>query len=286
MRGHDVIYIPKRIALLDINAYNMCNAPSTPYQTFSIALEDGIPSGVAISQDGTKMFMIGQQNYKVHQYSMSTPFDLSTAIYDSIYLTTSAQTTKMAHIIFKPDGLKFYLVSGNNYYIYQYDLSTAWDLSTAAYSGKRISTPIITGVNCQAFFLNTDGTALFLIGYSTTPQSIFKRTLTTAWDISTAQSTGDSFVYEADNQACICLYMQPDGMAFYANNTTLSSKRILKYSLTTAWDITTTQPYSCSPNNMNGAYFGGQRYAVNPSNGKYVFGTNATSDYIWRLQIY
>ena len=47
--------------------------------SFSVAAQDAIPESLAFSSDGTKMFVAGIDVDNVNEYTLSTPFDVSTA---------------------------------------------------------------------------------------------------------------------------------------------------------------------------------------------------------------
>jgi len=70
-QGNDIIQYT-----LD-TAWNVSSASLE--DSFSIASEDGMPSGVAFSKSGKKMFMVGNDNDSVFEYTLSTAWDVSTA---------------------------------------------------------------------------------------------------------------------------------------------------------------------------------------------------------------
>jgi hypothetical protein len=109
--------------------------------------------------------MVGTGSDSVHQYSLSTAFDLSTASYDSVSFSVSGQDTSPTSIAFNNDGTKMYVVGVSNDRVHQYSLSTAFDLSTASYDS------VIFSVNSQdpspyGIAFNTDGTKMYMIGIS------------------------------------------------------------------------------------------------------------------------
>ena len=53
-----------------------------------VITEDGGPRNIQCSLDGTKMFIAGDSNNKIFQYSMGTPFDVTTISYDNKSLDT------------------------------------------------------------------------------------------------------------------------------------------------------------------------------------------------------
>ena len=69
--------------------------------------------------------------------TVSVPLNLTNGSYDSKFanLSSSAHGSEDG-IFFKPDGTRMYVIDtaggGNN--VWQYDLSTAWDISTASYN--------------------------------------------------------------------------------------------------------------------------------------------------------
>jgi DNA-binding beta-propeller fold protein YncE len=129
------------------------------------------------------MYIVGYTNDNVHQYTLSTPWDLSTATYDTVSLSVVSQDTYPRDILFKPDGTKMYLVGYNSQSVYQYTLSTPWDLSTATYDSVFFST---TEQETSPFALaiKSDGTKMYLVGQDNT--TVYQYTLSTPWNVSTA----------------------------------------------------------------------------------------------------
>ena len=66
---------------------------ATFYRTIDIFSQDFVPRGLAFSSDGTKMFVAGAWNKKIYQYTLSTPWDISTASYASIFLSYNPPVT-------------------------------------------------------------------------------------------------------------------------------------------------------------------------------------------------
>jgi sugar lactone lactonase YvrE len=102
-------------------------------QNFSVTSQDGTPQSIFFKPDGTKMYMCGATTDTAYQYSLSTAWDVSTASYDSVSFSLSAQETGPNGIFFKPDGTKMYIVGTGGDDVNEYDLSTPWDISSASY---------------------------------------------------------------------------------------------------------------------------------------------------------
>ena len=90
---------------------------------------------LAISSDGTKLY-VSDNDGKIYQFGM-TAWDSSTATTASISLDTSSNMSNLRGFCFNSDGTSLYATNSQSPIstVYQYDLSTGWDLSTAAYSG-------------------------------------------------------------------------------------------------------------------------------------------------------
>ena len=178
--------------------------------SFNISSQETQPTGIAFKSDGTKMYITGYTGDDVNEYTLSTAWDVSTASYSQVF-SVSSQLIQPADIAFKSDGTEMY-VSGYNssveQRIYQYTLSTAWDVSTASYSSKTTTLLEFDGIHFKS-----DGTELFVVGNFT--DTVYKYTLSTAWDISTATSSGTSFSVSSQDIIPYGLAFKDDGTKMY-----------------------------------------------------------------------
>ena len=100
----------------------------------SVAAQETTPQGMAFSSDGTKMYIVGTFGGTVYQYTLGTAWNVSTATYASLSKSITAQETTANALSFSSDGLKMFIVGLANNTVYQYTLSTAWNVSTATYA--------------------------------------------------------------------------------------------------------------------------------------------------------
>lgn len=137
-------------------------------------------------------------------------------------------------ITFKPDGTRMYICGRQAEEVWEYHLSTAWDISTAALAHTFDMSGIQSDQNGIAF--KSDGTML----YVTSMQSgrVYAWSLSTAWDISTVEDASRVFYRSSsDDDGPYGLTFKPDGTRMYiAGNETDS---IFAYDLSAAWDIET-----------------------------------------------
>ena len=88
-------------------------------RTFSVAAEATVPVGIAFKYDGTRMYVVGSTQSEVNQYTLSTPWDLSSASYGENFIV-SAQDTLPRGIAFSQDGTEMYVVGAATSAIKQY----------------------------------------------------------------------------------------------------------------------------------------------------------------------
>jgi hypothetical protein len=171
--------------------------------------QDLTPTGVALKSDGTKVYVLGTQNYKLYQYSLTNAWDCFPNSYDNVSFSFGSQDTNVADFFFKPDGTQLFLAGEVNNKIFAYALSTAWDLSTMSYSNVSLDiSSYETGVRGVTF--SADGTKVFTVG----PAYVRYWTLSTAWDLSTASYTG---TYNSSGQGTTheAIAFKDDGTKMY-----------------------------------------------------------------------
>lgn len=122
--------------------------------SFYIASQDTQPCGITFNDDGTKFYMVGFTNDRVNEYTVSTPYNISTLTF-SQFFSVSPTELQPLDVIFKPDGTEMYVVGNQYNRIIQYTLSTAFDISTASYTALIATTSTQTTPTAIAFNLNT-----------------------------------------------------------------------------------------------------------------------------------
>ena len=170
----------------DVLEYDLAtafNASTGSYvQNFVVTSQDGSPTGLFFKPDGTKFYMVGQTTDTVYQYSMSTPWDVSTASYESKSFSVATQETTPQAVFFSSDGTKMYITGTVGDAVFEYALSTAWDVSSASYSQSFSVSAQEAAPRAMTF--SQDGDYMFVAG--TSSDAVFKYTLSTSWDVSTA----------------------------------------------------------------------------------------------------
>ena len=86
-----------------------------------------------MSVDGLNMYVTDTTNDQISQYSLSEAWNSSNTTYVRSF-SVSSEDNDPRGLFFRDDGLKFYFTGGQNDFVYEYDLSTAWDISTATFN--------------------------------------------------------------------------------------------------------------------------------------------------------
>jgi len=130
--------------------------------SFSVATEETSPQGVAFSTNGFKMFVVGFSGDDINEYTLSTAFDLSDTVTFVDSKSVAAEDTSPTGVAFSSDGTKMFVVGNAGDAVNEYTLTTAFDVSTAAFVDSfSVSAQEIqpTGV---AF--STNGFKMFVVG--------------------------------------------------------------------------------------------------------------------------
>lgn len=124
--------------------------------------QDTDPKGVAFNTDGTKMFVVGNQDDRIYEYSVSTGFDLSSVSYTTSY-QFSSQNTNPGGLQFNSDGTKFFMANASNVKVHEYSLSTGFDLSSTVAFVQSLAVDSQES-EPRGLAFNADGTKLFIVG--------------------------------------------------------------------------------------------------------------------------
>lgn len=181
-------------------------------KSLSVSSEELAPTGLRFKDDGTSAYVVGG-NDAVYQYNLSTAWDVSTGSYASKSLSVTSQETNVTQLFFKDDGTKVYVIGATNDAVYQYALSTAWDISTGSYESKSFSVSSQSGAP-QSFYISPNGDKMWVMqGFS--GATVYQYSLSTAWDISTASYDSVSFSVSSQDAGPNGIEFKTDGQKMY-----------------------------------------------------------------------
>jgi sulfur relay (sulfurtransferase) DsrF/TusC family protein len=202
--------------------------------SFSVAGQETLPTDIFFKPDGTSLYVVGQNSDFVYQYTLSTAWDASSASYASKSFSFASQESNPQGVFFKSDGTKMYAIGFNNT-VYQYSLSTAWDVSSASYDAISASTK--GQFFSRDVFFKPDGTKFYVIGNGR--DAVDQYSLSTAWDISTATDDNVNFSVSTEDGQPQSIYFSPDGANCYVLGADQSTDAVYEYTLSTPWGLTT-----------------------------------------------
>jgi 6-phosphogluconolactonase (cycloisomerase 2 family) len=203
-------------------------------KSFSVTTQETTPTGLFFKNDGLAMYTIGAAADTVFQYTLATAWDVGTASYASKSFSVAVQETSPASVFFKPDGLKMYVLGGSGDDVNEYDLSTAWDVSTATF--VRVSAGI-GDTSPQGLWFKDDGLKMYVTGRSSL--AIREFTLSTAWNVSTITfSKSLSVQFDSGLNG---VTFKDDGTRVYVTGQT--NDTVYDIPVNTAWDVGTARGF-------------------------------------------
>lgn len=201
--------------LLATPGYTLEHIVDPQESVFDLPTESPTNSGIQFNDDGTKLFVLDNSNRAVREYALSTAYDLSTATYTD-WAPLGGIMSNTGALSFSNDGSSFYVRRNSSVnLIYQWEMSTPWDVSTATYGGKNNNFSAQTNDAFQVRF-NADGTKAYLLAGST-GNDLYQYSLSTPYDITTAtydsitvstSSSPQAFTISPDGSKLFILYAQ------------------------------------------------------------------------------
>lgn len=242
----------------------------------SVAAQETTPRSVTLKPDGTEMYIFGG-GLTVDQFSLSTGWSVQTASFLQSTSSLSAQTGSIGQKVqFKDDGTKMYVLSQTNNAIYQYSLSTAWDVSTVTYDSVSFS---VSGqdTSTRGMFFGNGGTKLYTSG--ATGDDINEYTLSTAWNLSTASFVQNFSVASQDVDPA-AVFIGNNGSTMYVVGGPTNT--IYQYTLSTPWDISTA---SYANKNFSVAVYDDPLGIWFKDDGLSFYVVGFTNDIVWQFTI-
>ena len=198
-------------------------------QSFSVSAQDTIATGLFFKPDGTKMYVLGFAGDDVNEYNLSTAWDVSTAVFLQ-NKSIVAQEASPQGLFFKPDGTKMYVTGTGGDDVNEYNLSTAWNVSTAVFlRNKSVGDPVPHGL-----FFKPDGTKMYVT--TTISDAVREYNLSTAWDVSTVVFLQSKSVSAQDGSPTTVFFKHDGTKMYFTGN---ANNLVYEYDLSTAWNVLT-----------------------------------------------
>ena len=160
------------------------------------------------NNDGSKLYLNDYSGGNYKQYSLSTPYDVSTATGYTGQSVELDGPNNYYNIIFNGTGSEAFILNYDSDYIRRYSLPTAYDIRGSShqqdiYVGSYDTTP-------TDFEFSSDGSKLFLLG--STDDKIIQLNLSTPYNVSTASDGGSFSIADfITNSSLWGMTFSPDG---------------------------------------------------------------------------
>ena len=232
-------------------------------QSFSLAGLVSKPSDIDFNPDGSKVFFTAFGNDRIHQFKLTTPFDISTI--------DSSQTEVKHSIVGDPQGFAFnstgtkVFIKNNGAGLRSYTLTTPYELSGStaddSYTGTWNNELEPTGgaYSSHDIEFNNDGTKMYFFhnggGSPARDERVIQYTLSTPYDPSSRTSVD---VFQLGNRTSEIpqdIEFDDDGTRMYIieSATSVKTTEIDVYKLTIGFDVTTASYVGSITNFFNAA---------------------------------
>ena len=198
---------------------------------FSVNTQESGVQGIAFNNSGDKMFITGYSGDDVNEYTLTGSYCIGTATFVDSF-DVSSQAGAPADLEFNPTGDIMYIVQAAGSEIYQYKLSTRWDVSTASYDSSFDLSNEDAQPRGVAFDRNGD--KMFIVGSGA--DEVNEYTLSSRWDVTTATYVQRLSITGQDKEV--------EGIAFDNNGYRMfvngfTNDKVYEYHLTSAYNIAT-----------------------------------------------
>lgn len=205
-------------------AWVINSATHTASHNVSVSAQETAPTGLFFNNTGDRMYVVGTTSDRVWQYELSVAWQVNSATHTAgANVSVSAQDATPQSICFNNTGSKMYMSGNTSKKIFEYDLSTAWQVNSAVHTSTANLTIASISILSGAVF-SANGHKLYVVGVTSTlpwmkqydcstAYRINNATLETTYDAKPLLTTGSSPGFGVGfNGFCF----RPDGNTMYA----------------------------------------------------------------------
>ncbi len=188
-------------------------------------------TGFSINNDGTFILLVDYTTRILHGYTLSSPYDVSTMVYQGAGTNLNGVDTQVQGCCMSRDGSVAYACGYNNGYaaIYKLPMSSNFDVTTMSYQGDYIDLSV-SGAYIRDIQLSCCGRYFYYINDSSA--KLYQFELSTEWDIMTA-----TYLASASFPSVQAFCMSARGDKLFVSNT--GTEVIYQYPLGTNYMIST-----------------------------------------------
>jgi len=189
----------------------------------------------------------------VFEYNLSVAFDVSTLSSTGRTLNIGAQQTNNRGLWFSPNGNRLFVSGLNPQAVFEYDLSVAFDITTAVYNGVSLSTGV---ADTSDIFFKSDGLQMYIAHAG----GVRQYALTEAYNLSTAELFVNANIGRATD-----VFIKDDGTKLWITNPLTNLVR--QFTLTTPFNVSSAVYDDFDINSGFTSFLGG--FWISPTAGKF-----------------
>lgn len=226
----------------DINEYTLSNnfdftSTVSLIDTHKVLSFDKSPQDFLFNNDGTKMYVVGDNFNKIAQYIVPIPYDISSAVFDDSFSVLDQEANPRG-MTFNNTGSIFYIVGTAGDEVNEYSLSVPYDLTSTVTNLGNFSI-FSDDDNSTSITFNNDGTLLFILGNQTDDVIVY--TLTPGYDLSDiALGPTGRFSITPQDSAPLGMTFSNDGLSLFVLGN--QGNDINEYALDAPFDLLTITP--------------------------------------------
>ncbi|MHA2401874.1 MAG: YncE family protein, partial [Candidatus Kariarchaeaceae archaeon] len=194
---------------------------------------DATPTDIYFKPGGRTLYVQGSAGEDIDEYVLDAPYDLRNAKWVTRVSLNEFGIVDTRGLQFKPDGTKLFATDLNTDDVFEFSLSTPWDITTVG-----LTTVYITSEDTaiSGLHIGAGGTAMYLTG--TTFDDVYQYSISTAWDLTSTVAFTTSKSLNGDGiTAPEGIYVVPDGTRLFV--TDLAGEEIAQYEMSTPFDVST-----------------------------------------------
>ncbi|MEM7551502.1 MAG: BspA family leucine-rich repeat surface protein [Bacteroidota bacterium] len=232
------------------------------------------PEDLDFNAFGTSLYILGSSG-TIAEFSLSVPFDISTANPTGVTVDLSGQDALPTAIEFSPDGTVLFLLGDLSNSVLQFNLTSPFNITSAITPAFNFLTTGQSSFIEDIKFDNT-GTQMYVLeDGSGTFNRVFQYSLSVPFEISSASFSGTSFNFSNEDT-------NPQAIAFNANGlklfmTGFDTDAVNEYSLSSPFDISSAI-FTDNPNFLGNSFSIRNEIVTTPSG--LVFSTDGTQMFV------
>jgi len=139
--------------------FNLTNASTLDAANLEPTLDS--PLGLFIRPDGSQIYVGDEPNLDVYEISLSTPFDITSLSIGSSF-SIGSRVSLLKGLTLTSNGDRLHISDGGNNKLFQYDLSTDFDITTARFDTSFSFGSFVSSAHGALF--DPTGSRLYAVG--------------------------------------------------------------------------------------------------------------------------